>query len=195
MRVWQTVARVLCEAEMTELLTVPAAFKTIQDFDSSVRQWKGIVIHHSATKDGVASDWEAIRKWHTGQTGSDNPASRDFNKYILKPMQDIGYEFGLEKVNGRLEYKVGRPLTMDGGHTIGMNKTCVGICVIGNFDLMEPSIQHYFMTACICRELMNKFGITTHSIHGHREFAQKTCPGKLFNMDILKGFIEGVIIV
>lgn len=180
---------------MTELLTAPEAFKVIQDFDSSVRQWKGIVVHHSATKDGVASDWEAIRNWHTGKTGSDNPADKNYNKYRIKPMRDIGYEFGLEKVNGRLEYKVGRPLSMDGGHTVGMNTSCVGICVIGNFDLMEPSIQHYFMTACLCRELMRKFDMPEISVYAHREFAKKSCPGRLFNMDILKEFINGTIVV
>ena len=42
--------------------------KTINDFLDSVpfcqRQYKNIIIHHSATPDGLVNDWDGIRKYH-----------------------------------------------------------------------------------------------------------------------------------
>lgn len=170
---------------------LPKALQAIQEWDRAVRNWRLIVIHHSATKDGVTSDWEAIRKWHTGQTGSDNPASPEFNKYTISPMTDIGYHFGIELVNHRLEYRIGRPLSRDGAHCVGLNRHGIGICVVGNFDLVDPSERHYFLCACLCRELQRKFDIPTYNIVRHSEYAPKTCPGKLFSFQHLLSAING----
>jgi hypothetical protein len=151
-----------------------------------VHTWSRIIIHHSATKDGNTNDWDSIKLWHTGQIGSSDSASVDYNPYVANKMQDIGYHSGLEFVNGRLVYRYGRSLEINGAHTIGQNHEAIGICVVGNFDLIEPSHQHYFMLACLCRAYMRRYGIPIQNVGGHNYFADKTCPGRRFDLLKLK---------
>jgi hypothetical protein len=164
-------------------------FEYIQGYTGG-RSWKYIIIHHSLTKDGKVNDWQAIKAWHTGKAGSPDPKSPDFNPYIAKPDQDIGYHFGLEYVGGILTPQIGRSLNTTGAHCVGKNTDGIGICVVGNYDLSSPGHDQLFMLASICRELMKKFGIGAFRILPHRDFAPKTCPGKYFSMETLKNYIS-----
>lgn len=153
--------------------------------------WKRIIIHHSATRDGQSNDWAAIKLWHTGKIGSADRNSKDYNKYKANPMQDIGYHFGAEYDNGILVIKRGRPLSIiQGGHTLGQNLVAIGICLVGNFDNIEPTKEQYQILAEICRPLMFTFDIPKTELHGHREYAYKTCPGKLFDLEKLRQFCK-----
>lgn len=80
-----------------------------------------IVIHCSATKEGVDVKTEDIRRWHKA------------NGWF-----DIGYNYVVE-LDGRIVK--GRPLTVDGAHanTNGVsgrpyNKHSIGICYVGGLD-------------------------------------------------------------
>ena len=87
--------------------------------------WSEIIEHHSAVPDGsITSDWEGTWKYHVTDP-----------QHLWRA---IGYNYGLEQDNGVWVYRVGRSLSMDGGHTVGHNKKAVGICVIGNYDLLAP---------------------------------------------------------
>jgi len=103
------------------------------------RMWSGIVVHHSATKDQKVPDWEAIWKYHI----------------VVKGWKAIGYNFGIEKINGIWTYRSGRSLAIDGGHTKekDQNKKSVGIVLIGNYDVCEPPEIGYDMVARLCWEL------------------------------------------
>jgi len=153
---------------------------------SPSRAWQSIILHHSATTDGKTNDWQAIRLWHTGKIGSADKSNPNYNPYIEHPDLDIGYHFGIELNNGRLEYQIGRPLSLQGAHTVGRNETAIGICLIGNYDLTEPSNEQYFLLASLVRDLMRRFGISIYNVFGHNNFADKTCPGLLFNLTKLK---------
>ncbi|MCK9583171.1 MAG: peptidoglycan recognition protein family protein [Endomicrobiales bacterium] len=153
---------------------------------SPSRAWQSIILHHSATSDSKINNWEQIRQWHTGKTGSSDPKSPNYNSYIAKPDLDIGYHFGLEMINGRLEYQIGRPMTMQGAHTVGKNETAIGICLIGNYNNVEPTKEQYFLLASLVRDLQRRFKIAIYNVLGHTNFADKTCPGKLFNLTKLK---------
>jgi N-acetylmuramoyl-L-alanine amidase len=96
-------------------------FEYITNFKNPII-WKGIVVHHSLTQDGNVVDWGAIRNYHK---------SLGWN--------DIGYHCGLELVDGKYQYQTGRPLDMTGAHTIGLNDTHLGICMVGNFDIVTPT--------------------------------------------------------
>ena len=127
--------------------------------------WSAIVWHHSATKDGQANDWEAIRRYHIE----------------VKGWRNIGYAFGLERENGIIVVREGRPLSWEGGHCVGWNKIAIGICVVGNFDIVAPDEEILISAAKLGRELMAAFpAITPERNFYHRQFSSKTCPGKLF---------------
>lgn len=153
--------------------------------------WRKIILHHSATPDGKTNDWTSIKSWHLGKTGSDDPKSPNFNPYRAAPMVDIGYHFGLENIDGQMVYMRGRPLDMQGAHTIGQNKTSIGICCVGNYDVVPPTDVQLHLLSSLIRAIMERFPIVTvNDIYPHRDFAKKTCPGRRFNMDKLKEFVK-----
>ena len=84
--------------------------------------WTHIIIHHSLTEDGQTVNWQAIRRYHIVDLG----------------WADIGYHYGIEWIHRGYEILVGRPLSMDGAHTLGMNDKAIGICVVGNYDVQYP---------------------------------------------------------
>ncbi len=73
-----------------------------------------IVIHCSATKEGIDYDVAEIRKWH-----------------LKRGFKDIGYHF-LIHLDGSIER--GRPWDQPGAHAKGYNNNSVGICYVGGLD-------------------------------------------------------------
>jgi N-acetylmuramoyl-L-alanine amidase len=141
------------------------------------RKWSGIVVHHSLTRDGAVADWDAIREYHIKN-----------NRW-----QDIGYHFGIEYVNGKIIYRLGRNLDINGAHTKGFNDTHLGICLVGNYDLYHPENDKMTALTDLCVFLMKFFDIKLENIIGHRESyvmlgvpIEKSCPGKMFDMECLR---------
>lgn len=136
---------------------------------------KGIVVHHSLTKDGKTVDWEAIKHYHM-----------TVPEYM---MSDIGYHGGVERINGVVTILTGRPINMQGGHTKGHNDM-LGLCVVGNFDVAEPDDEMLQAAAAMVRAWLNMFPhLTVADVRRHNEFAKKSCPGKLFPWDKFMGMI------
>ena len=128
--------------------------------------WSAIVWHHSATKDGDNNDWEAIRRYHIETKG----------------WRNIGYHWGIERENGVIVVREGRPLNWEGGHCVGWNKIALGICIVGNFDLAPPDADILAAAVNLGRDIMATFpAITPERSFYHRQFVTgKQCPGKLF---------------
>lgn len=157
-----------------------------------MRDWEGIIIHHSATKDDAGrQDWDGIRAFHKswryqGDTITEEKARELLavgTKGVEAPWHDIGYHFGFERVADTLVVQIGRPLTEAGAHCVGKNGTHIGICLVGDFDLAEPSAKQYQAAADLCVSLMKSFPkITPATIEPHRKYAPKTCPGLKFDM-------------
>jgi len=149
-----------------------------------------IIIHHSLTKDGQVVDWEAIRRYHKEALG----------------WTDIGYHFGIERVGTSLALQVGRPESQPGAHTkeMHMNLKSLGICVVGNFDLAPPGQEIMrFLTDLVGRKV-EEYGIPVNAVLGHREVGKmagfdwrrgeyKTCPGRHFQMDLLREMVGAQI--
>jgi len=131
-----------------------------------------IILHHSLTKDGKTVSWNAIRQYHLG-----------------KGWNGIGYHFGIELVGNRYEILIGRLPTEIGAHCRGVNRTSLGICFIGNFDIEEPSGEQLVVGRNLVRSLMEVFNIPKEWVKGHNEYSQKSCPGKKFP---LGEFIRGL---
>ena len=85
---------------------------------AEAKEWKGIVVHHSATSSGTV---ESFRRYHM-----------DTNGWV-----DIGYNFVIYR-DGTIHE--GRPLTIDGAHAPGYNKTHIGICLVGNDSFTAEQI-------------------------------------------------------
>lgn len=168
------------------------------DKEGAFRDWRGIVMHHSATKDSVSHDWEGIRRFHTSYRYDGRVINKDKAlmleaegvKGILHPWQDIGYHFGIELVGTTLQVQKGRSLALSGAHAKEYNQTHIGICVVGNFDIAEPQPECWEFSLNVVREILKEFPFTKYDVLGHRETftlrgvpVEKTCPGKYWNMD------------
>lgn len=133
-----------------------------------------IIIHHSFTKDNETVSWGAIRKFHVEDRG----------------WKDIGYHFGVEQVGREYEIFVGRMLTEQGAHCYGQNEYSIGVCIVGNFDIVPPPIDQWNLAVRLVRSLCTVFNIPKDQVYPHRKFAPwKTCPGRVFDM---KAFLNDI---
>ena len=140
---------------------------------------KYIILHHSATEDSGTVSWNAIRKYHIHN-----------NRWI-----DIGYHFGIEDINGTYEILKGRPmfkygLFNPGAHTKGFNYNSIGICCVGNYDVLQPDSEMQIKLIELLRDLCKIFSLPRTSVKGHRDFLTKDhpkkCPGKLFDIHAIR---------
>jgi N-acetylmuramoyl-L-alanine amidase len=139
--------------------------------------WSHIVIHHSLTKDSGSVSWGAIRKYHV-----------EVNKW-----KDIGYHFGVELVGDGYEVLVGRPETSEGAacYQQGMNKRGIQVCCVGDYDSVAPPDKMLeILVDRLLIPLCFRYSIVPANIQGHEVYATyKSCPGKLFDMDKLRGLV------
>lgn len=136
-----------------------------------------IVVHHSLTTDGATVSWKAIEDYHRNTQG----------------WLDIGYHAGVELVGDHHFALLGRDLGTRAAAVKeqDMNGKALHVCCVGNYDELPP--QREMLVALINRVLrpwMSWFNIPARNVRAHRDFAPyKSCPGKLFNMDELRGLL------
>jgi len=155
---------------------------------------KRIIIHHSLTNDGVTVSWQAIRQYHMSYHYNGKIITKDEaielakqNKQIESPWSDIGYHYGVELVNFKHEILVGRMMNKVGAHTTGENYDSLGICFIGNFDVIEITPEQWLLGIHLVRSLLEVFNLKSDDVYGHNQFSTKTCPGRLFDLDAFRG--------
>lgn len=134
-----------------------------------------IVLHHSATPDGIIyEDFDAIKRGH-----------------LARGYRDIGYHWVIELVNGVLTAAPGRPEWDTGAHCPGRNTDGIGVCCVGNFQETVPSEELYQFVSYVCRGIMQRHPIK--EIGGHRDYYATACPGKNFDVEKIKRLIKGGI--
>lgn len=124
-----------------------------------MRQITQLIIHCSATPEGKDYTVADIDRWHR---------QRGFKM--------IGYHYVIYR-DGSIH--TGRPLEMVGAHCKGHNAHSIGICYIGGLDKdgkpkdTRTQVQRDVLWSLV-KSLQKQFPNAT--VHGHREFAPKTCP-------------------
>jgi N-acetylmuramoyl-L-alanine amidase len=141
---------------------------------------KKLIVHCAATPNGKHFSAEQIDQWHADRGFKRNPADIGGHEPTLR---HIGYHY-VVYVNGGL--RNGRQELEIGAHCQGHNSDSVGICLIGT-DKFTPA---QFLTL---RKFIESFrrrypGAT---LHGHREFSAKACPGFDLRAWIEKGMPNG----
>ena len=150
-----------------------------------------IVLHHSATKDQKVRDWDAIKRFHTSWRFGGEIVNEEQAQFLITqgrkvepPWNDIGYHYGIEWVEFQYIICPGRRENVSGAHCSqgGMNLHSLGICFVGNFDLISPPTGQWLKGVELVASLCQKYSIPVSRIYGHRDFAPKTCPGKNFSL-------------
>jgi hypothetical protein len=72
-----------------------------------------------------------------------------------------------------------------------MNELALHLCIVGNFDVVEPSDTLLgFAAKYVIRPWLVRYRMTAENVIGHRDAApDRTCPGRLFDLDRLRGMV------
>lgn len=124
-----------------------------------MRKINKIILHCSATKEGMHFTAEDIDQWHKQQG-----------------WKGIGYHYVI-LLDGTVQ--IGRPESEIGAHVSGHNANSIGICYIGGLDKNGKAKdtrtdQQKEALQNLVSALLEKYPDAT--VHGHNEFANKDCP-------------------
>lgn len=126
-----------------------------------------IIIHHSAGEDRPGLDAGGIRRYHMKDLG-----------WLAE-----GYHGFVERVDGDFFSLDGRRLWWPGAHCRGRNSKALGLCFIGNYNLVLPPGEMLIKGYEKVRSWMIAYNIPASAIYKHSDFAATDCPGKLFPWD------------
>ena len=119
-----------------------------------------LIVHCSATREGMNISRDTIRDWHL---------ARGFN--------DIGYHFYID-LDGNIHK--GRDIAKIGAHSKGQNRSSIGICYCGGVEsdgkTPKDTRNETQKEALLCVLRTMKAMYPDAVIHSHRDFANKACP-------------------
>lgn len=116
-----------------------------------------VIIHHSALP--LSDGPREIQRLHTEEKG----------------FADIGYHFLIDETGQCFE---GRSLQVRGAHTYGANYGSIGICLLGNFEELQPPAIQLDALRILLTSLVGRFPGLQH-LSGHRDHnpGVTLCPG------------------
>lgn len=126
-------------------------------YPEPLAQWfTTLVVHHSALE--FYQGPQTIQRLHLGPSR----------------FADVGYHF---IVDGLGQLYEGRPLNVRGAHTGGFNTGTVGVCLLGNFEIVRPVKAQLETLRALARYLRQEYTIS--HLAGHRDFQPDAtvCPG------------------
>lgn len=125
----------------------------------STRTITEIIVHCTATKEGVATTTEQIKKYHTTHGWT-----------------DIAYNYVIE-LDGSIHN--GRDVNKVGGHTTNHNAHSIGVVYVGGLDKQGKAkdTRTEAQKASLLKLLKQLKAMYPRAvIYGHRNFARKDCP-------------------
>lgn len=150
----------------------------IPQANAEKRQWKWIVIHHSATSEGGAVRFDKGHK--------------------AKGWDALGYHFvignGTDTADGLVEVGSRWPIQKHGAHAKTpdnrYNDYGIGICLVGNFDVSRPSAKQLASLTKLVAYLADKYHIAQADIIGHSMTGKSTdCPGKFMDIPAIRNSV------
>ena len=160
----ETLTNVSAKSRSPFEATEPMIYKRLLDFTEYEKRADTdfIVIHHTGfpevDKDSTVVDIHKLHQEVNGWAG-------------------VGYHYLIRK-DGMIEQ--GRRPDMIGAHALHYNKTSIGICLAGNFDIGIPTKAQLDSVKELTSWLCSKYNIDTHKkgfILGHRDLNDTACPG------------------
>jgi len=125
-----------------------------------MRKINKIIVHCTATPENRFTSVDNIRQWHKA-----------------KGWRDIGYHYVIY-LDGTVHE--GRPVEQIGSHCKGHNSNSIGIVYVGGIDAIkfkEKDTRNPAQKAALLDMLKYLKNIyPSAEIHGHRDFAAKSCP-------------------
>ena len=156
----------------------------------AARDWKHIVIHHTATGSGSV---ESINAAHLKNK------DRNGNAWL-----GIGYHFvignGDGMPDGAIEPTFRWRTQIQGAHAGSTNKDYnergIGICLVGNFEKSPPTAAQRRSVKLLVATLKAEYKIPTASVVGHKDIRASSteCPGKFFPMAEVAAGEPGMIL-
>ena len=146
--------------------------KTLGGIRPKSGKWKKIIIHHSATPVDDAMNMHRVHK----ARGMKNGLAYHFVISNGSRKASDGEVFIGERWKSQL----------DGGHVkkLSWNQTCIGICLIGNFELKPPSSRQLKALEGLCEYLMKRCSISKSQVTTHKILhkGHTACPGKYLSL-------------
>ncbi len=140
-----------------------------------LREWKYIILHHSATETGNVESIDAVHRRRRDSKG--------------QPWLGIGYHFvignGHGMPDGAIEPTFRWEEQTHGAHagTAIHNQWGIGVCLVGHFDRHPPTQAQLQSVQRLISLLRLEFGIDENRVLGHSTIRPTACPGKLFHLD------------
>ncbi len=138
------------------------------NMNSAGGSWQRITVHHSAVENPPPMF----------DVRDSAAAVRDMQRVHMdvRGWGDIGYHFLIDPGGYVLE---GRTLDWQGAHTGGSNNARnIGICLIGNFDLDQPTPSALAALENLVNQLRSTHHIAGNQVFPHKRFKNTECPGR-----------------
>jgi len=133
-------------------------------------RWTHIIVHHTEDSGVLDAEGRPVPKHFT-------PEVSRYHREVRGWEDGLGYHFTIE-ADGTI-YEGGRWINqLDGSHTKGMNHCSIGVAMIGNFDVHDPTPEQLLSLFGLLKELVRRFDIDPGNIQPHRLYSPKSCPGR-----------------
>jgi hypothetical protein len=142
------------------------------------REWRYIVVHHSATASGSAKSFHA--------------------EHLKRKWDGLGYHFvignGRGMGDGEIEFGFRWPKQREGAHAGNdlFNQHGIGVCLVGDFSKGRPTTRQMQSLRRLCDFLSAYCAISPENLRLHLDFRQTECPGKYFPRDFRFEPLPGV---
>ena len=167
----------------------PASFATYVNSLSITRPWKGVTIHHTADP--------SLASRPTGFTVQHIRNIQHFYQYQKSP----GWSSGPHLFTDENEVFGMCPLNERGIHAVSFNATYLGIEMLGDYDVEDPTTgrgkQVIDTSVAATVTLLRKLGLpanaTTVNFHRDDTTTRKSCPGRRIQKAWFLGLVQAAM--